>query len=109
MSFEEKLLDTAMEATGDDSIIDVAEFQPKGTAGTMVAGAMAGSAVGGAAELSPQQSNGRTASARPPPPRYRSRDGVGLNRVRPSRGLDRRSVGWVRRFLVRQMPYAVRE
>lgn len=49
MSFEGKLLDAAIEATGDESIIDVAEFQPKGTAGTMVAGAMAGSAVGGAA------------------------------------------------------------
>ncbi len=49
MSHEEKLLAAAREVTGDDTIDDVAEFQPKGTAGTMTAAAFAGSAAGGAA------------------------------------------------------------
>ena len=49
MSHEEKLLVAAREATGDDSINDVAEFQPKGTAGAMAAAGFAGSAAGGAA------------------------------------------------------------
>jgi hypothetical protein len=49
MSFEDKLLEAAKKATGDEIIIDVAEFQPKGTAGTQAAGAMIGSLAGGAA------------------------------------------------------------
>ncbi len=38
----------AIELTGDDTINDVAEFHPKGTAGTAAAGAAAGSLAGGA-------------------------------------------------------------
>jgi hypothetical protein len=34
MSFETKLLAAAREATGDDTIHDVADFQPKGSAGS---------------------------------------------------------------------------
>jgi len=49
LSREEKLKKAAIEATGDDSIIDVAEFQPKGTAAATGAGAAAGSLAGGAA------------------------------------------------------------
>ena len=49
MSKEAKLLEAAIEATGDDMISDVAEFQPKGTAAATGAGAAAGSLAGGAA------------------------------------------------------------
>ena len=49
MSREEKLMKAAIEATGDTSINDVAEFQPKGTAAATGAGAAAGSLAGGAA------------------------------------------------------------
>ena len=49
MSLEAKLTAAAIELTGDDSIIDVAEFRPKGTAGATFAGAAAGSLAGGAA------------------------------------------------------------
>lgn len=49
MSKEAKLMKAAIEATGDDSINDVAEFQPKGTAAATGAGAAAGSMAGGAA------------------------------------------------------------
>ena len=49
MSVESMLLKSAINATGDESITDVAEFQPKGTAGATVAGAAIGSAAGGAA------------------------------------------------------------
>lgn len=49
MSFEKKLLAAAKQAIGDDTIVDVAEFQPKGSAGAKAAGAAAGSAVGGVA------------------------------------------------------------
>jgi hypothetical protein len=49
MSFEKKLRAGAKEATGDDSIIDVAVMQPKGTSGATWAGAFAGAAAGGAA------------------------------------------------------------
>lgn len=49
MSFEARLLATAREATGDDTIQDVADFQPKGTAGASMAGAVAGAAIGDAA------------------------------------------------------------
>lgn len=48
MSHEEKLLAAAREVTGDAAINDVAEFQPKGSAGAMSAAALAGSAAGGA-------------------------------------------------------------
>ena len=48
MSKEAKLMKAAIALTGDDTINDVAEFQPKGTAGTAVAGAAAGSLAGGA-------------------------------------------------------------
>jgi hypothetical protein len=47
MSREEQLRAGAKAATGDETIIDVAEFQPKGTAGATMAGAAAGSAAGG--------------------------------------------------------------
>jgi len=47
MSKEEKLMRAVVEATGDDTITDVAEFQPKGTAAATGAGAAAGSMVGG--------------------------------------------------------------
>ena len=49
MSLEKKLLHAAVEATGDETIADVAYFQPKGTSGAMMAGAAIGSAAGGAA------------------------------------------------------------
>ncbi len=49
MSREEKLMKAAVEATGDTTISDVAEFQPKGTAAATGAGAAAGSLAGGAA------------------------------------------------------------
>ena len=49
MSKEEKLMKAVVEVTGDDSIMDVAEFQPKGTAAATGAGAAAGSLAGGAA------------------------------------------------------------
>ncbi|MCL1598661.1 MAG: hypothetical protein M3094_05720 [Actinomycetia bacterium] len=49
MSKEAKLMKAAIEVTGDDSINDVAEFQPKGTAAATGAGAAAGSMAGGAA------------------------------------------------------------
>jgi hypothetical protein len=49
MSKEEKLMKAAIAATGDDSITDVAEFNPKGSAGASAAGAAAGSLAGGAA------------------------------------------------------------
>jgi len=49
VSKEEKLLRAAIEATGDDTIFDVAEFNPKGSAGATAAGAAAGSLAGGAA------------------------------------------------------------
>jgi len=49
MSKEEKLLRAAIEATGDDTILDVAEFNPKGSAGASAAGAAVGSLAGGAA------------------------------------------------------------
>ena len=49
MSKEAKLMAAAIEATGDDTISDVAEFQPKGTAAATGAGAAAGSLAGGAA------------------------------------------------------------
>ena len=39
----------AVDATGDDTIIDVAEFNPKGSAGATAAGAAVGSLAGGAA------------------------------------------------------------
>lgn len=49
MSKEDKLLKAAVEVTGDDTIIDVAEFNPKGSAGASAAGAAVGSLVGEAA------------------------------------------------------------
>lgn len=49
MSKEEKLMKAVVEATGDATISDVAEFHPKGTAGASAAGAAAGSLAGGAA------------------------------------------------------------
>jgi hypothetical protein len=49
MSFQEKLMTEARRATGDESILDVADFQPKGTAGASMAGAVAGGMAGGAA------------------------------------------------------------
>jgi hypothetical protein len=49
MSLETRLRKAAVEATGDDSIIDVAEFEPKGSAGAMVAGAVAGGFIGSGA------------------------------------------------------------
>jgi hypothetical protein len=49
MSKEEKLMNAAIAATGDESITDVAEFNPKGSAGASAAGAAAGSLAGGAA------------------------------------------------------------
>jgi hypothetical protein len=47
MSMEEKLRTAARAATGDDSILDVAEFHPRGFAAAAGAGAGVGSAVGG--------------------------------------------------------------
>ena len=49
MSKEAKLMKAAIAATGDDTISDVAEFNPKGSAGASAAGAAAGSLAGGAA------------------------------------------------------------
>ena len=49
MSKEEKLMRAAIEATGDDTISDVAEFNPKGTVGATAAGGAVGSVAGGAA------------------------------------------------------------
>ncbi len=49
MSLESKLLAAAKDATGDDTIIDVAEFMPKGSMGASIAGAAAGGLVGGGA------------------------------------------------------------
>ena len=49
MSKEAKLIAAAIEATGDETISDVAEFHPKGTAAATGAGAAAGSLAGGAA------------------------------------------------------------
>jgi|GEM_PF-610650 hypothetical protein len=49
MSLEAKLIAAAKAATGDDTIHDVAEFEPKGTAGATVAGAVAGGVLGDAA------------------------------------------------------------
>jgi len=48
MSLEKRLSAAAKEVTGDDSIIDVAEFMPKGSMGAQMAGAAAGSLAGGA-------------------------------------------------------------
>lgn len=48
MSHEEKLRAAAIEATGDESVIDVAEFAPKGSAVARGLGAAAGSLVGDA-------------------------------------------------------------
>ena len=39
----------AVEATGNDTIVDVAEFNPEGSAGASAAGAAVGSLAGGAA------------------------------------------------------------
>lgn len=47
MSFEENLRAVAREAAGDDSIVDVAIFHPRGWSGSVGAGAAAGSALGG--------------------------------------------------------------
>ena len=49
MSKEAKLMKAVIAATGDDTISDVAEFNPKGSAGATAAGAAAGSLAGGAA------------------------------------------------------------
>ncbi len=49
MSKEDKLRKAAIAATGDETIFDVAEFNPKGSAGASAAGAAAGSLAGGAA------------------------------------------------------------
>jgi hypothetical protein len=49
MSFGERLLIEARRATGDDTVQEVADFAPKGTAGASMAGAAAGGIVGGAA------------------------------------------------------------
>jgi hypothetical protein len=49
MSREAKLMTAAIAATGDESITDVAEFNPKGAAGASAAGAASGSLAGGAA------------------------------------------------------------
>jgi hypothetical protein len=48
MSHEEKLMRAAVAATGDDSIEDVAEFAPKGSAAARGLGAAAGSIAGDA-------------------------------------------------------------
>lgn len=47
MSLEENLLSAAKEAAGDDSIVDVAIFHPRGFTGATGAGAGFGSAIGG--------------------------------------------------------------
>jgi hypothetical protein len=49
MSSLEKMVAMAVEATGDDTIFVAGDFQPKGMTWKRVAGAAAGSAVGGAA------------------------------------------------------------
>jgi hypothetical protein len=49
VSREEKLMKAVIAATGDESIGDVAEFNPKGSAGATAAGSVAGSIAGGAA------------------------------------------------------------
>jgi hypothetical protein len=49
LSKEEKLMKAAIESTGDDTIVDVAEFMPKGSAAATGAGAAAGSLAGGGA------------------------------------------------------------
>ena len=49
MSFEERLRESARKETGDDSILDVAEFHPRGLAAAAGAGAGVGSALGGSA------------------------------------------------------------
>jgi hypothetical protein len=49
MSHEEKLMRAAVAATGDDSIEDVAEFAPKGSAAARGLGAVAGDAAASAA------------------------------------------------------------
>jgi hypothetical protein len=51
MSAEERLRTKATEATGDETIVDVAIFHPRGWAGAMGAGAAAGSALGGDSAL----------------------------------------------------------
>jgi hypothetical protein len=48
VSREEKLMKAVIAMTGDSSITDVAEFNPKGSAGASAAGATAGSLAGGA-------------------------------------------------------------
>ena len=48
MSLDEKLKQAAIEVSGDNTIIDVANFQPKGVAGATFAGALAGGVAGGA-------------------------------------------------------------
>jgi hypothetical protein len=49
MSKEEELMQAVIAVTGDETITDVAEFNPKGSAGASAAGAAAGSLAGGAA------------------------------------------------------------
>jgi hypothetical protein len=49
LSKEQKLMKAVIAATGDASISDVAEFNPKGSAGATAAGSVAGSLAGGAA------------------------------------------------------------
>lgn len=49
MSSMEKMVAMAVEATGDDTVFVAGDFQPKGMTWKRVAGAAAGSAVGGAA------------------------------------------------------------
>lgn len=49
MSFEANLMAEAQRVAGDDTIQEVADFQPKGTAGAAAAGAAAGAVLGGAA------------------------------------------------------------
>ncbi len=50
MSHEDKLMAAAKEATGDDTLIDVAEFAPKGSAAARGIGAAAGSLAGQAVD-----------------------------------------------------------
>ncbi len=50
MSHEAKLMAAAVEATGDDTIIDVAEFAPRGSAAARGVGAAAGSLAGQAVD-----------------------------------------------------------
>lgn len=51
MSFEERLLASAKEATGDDAIIDVAIFHPRGFSAATGVGAGIGSAAGGDSDV----------------------------------------------------------